>query len=57
MKTNYYTLALGLLGAAKLILNAFGVDLISDDNVNAIANGVAALLSVVGVYTNHQKSE
>ena len=58
MKTiNYYTLALGLLGAAKLILDAFGMDLISNDNMNAIANGVAALLSVVGVYTNHQKEE
>ncbi|MEC0227173.1 hypothetical protein [Paenibacillus alba] len=57
MKVNYYTLSLGLLGAAKLILNAFGLDLIQDDTVNAIANGVAAVLSIVGVYANHQKSE
>lgn len=57
MKTNYYTLALGLVGAAKLILDAFGVTILTDDTVNAIANGVAAVLSVVGVYTNHQKAE
>ncbi|WNR42115.1 hypothetical protein [Paenibacillus roseipurpureus] len=57
MKTNYYTLALGLLGAAKLILDAFGVTLLTDETVNAVANGVAAILSVVGVYTNHQKPE
>lgn len=55
MKVNYLTLTLGLLGAAKLILNAYGLDIIQDDDINAIANGVAALLSVVGVYTNHQK--
>ncbi|WP_167388023.1 hypothetical protein [Paenibacillus ferrarius] len=57
MKVNYFTLSLGLLGAAKLILNAFGLDLIQDDNMNAIANGVAAVLSIIGVYANHQKSE
>ncbi|MDD9268034.1 hypothetical protein ACFPES_13430 [Paenibacillus sp. GCM10023248] len=56
MKLNYYTLSLGLLGAAKLILDAYGVNIIEDDDINAIANGVAALLSVVGIYTNHQKS-
>lgn len=56
MKVNYYTLTLGLIGAAKLILDAYGMDLIKDEDMNAIANGVAALLSVVGIYTNHQKS-
>lgn len=55
MKLNYYTLTLGLLGAAKLILNAYGVELLQDADMNAIANGVAAILSVVGIYTNHQK--
>lgn len=56
MKINYYTLTLGLIGAAKLILDAYGMDLIKDADMNAIANGVAALLSIVGIYTNHQKS-
>jgi uncharacterized membrane protein len=56
MKVNYYTLTLGLIGAAKLILDAYGMDLIKNEDMNAIANGVAALLSVVGIYTNHQKS-
>ncbi|GGA02865.1 hypothetical protein GCM10008018_56170 [Paenibacillus marchantiophytorum] len=57
MKVNYYTLSLGLLGAAKLILNAFGLELIHDEDMNAIANGVAAVISIIGVYANHQKSE
>ncbi|MBP1964379.1 hypothetical protein [Paenibacillus aceris] len=55
MKINYFTLTLGLIGAAKLILDAYGMDLIKDTDMNAIANGVAALLSVIGIYTNHQK--
>ncbi|WP_164716782.1 hypothetical protein [Paenibacillus whitsoniae] len=57
MNVNYYTLALGLLGAVKLILNAFGVELFTDETMNAIANGLAAIMAVVGVYTNHHKEE
>lgn len=38
-----------LLGAAKLVTDAFGLQLISDDQVNSIANGLAALVTVVGV--------
>ncbi|MEN6391072.1 MAG: hypothetical protein ABFD04_11705 [Syntrophomonas sp.] len=38
-----------LLGAAKLVTDAFGLQLISDDQVNSIANGLAALATVAGV--------
>ncbi|WP_276662319.1 hypothetical protein [Syntrophomonas wolfei] len=38
-----------LLGAAKLVTDAFGLQLVSDDQVNSIANGLAALVTVVGV--------
>lgn len=55
MKTNYLTLTVAILGAAKLILNAFGLDIISDNDVNNIANGVAAVISIVGVYMNHHQ--
>ena len=38
-----------ILGATKLITDAFGMQIISDDQVNSIANGLAALVTVVGV--------
>lgn len=38
-----------ILGAAKLITDAFGLQIINDDQVNSIANGLAALATVVGV--------
>lgn len=43
-----------LLGAAKLGLNAFGVHLISDDQVNEIANGLATLTAVIGVAVGYE---
>ncbi len=55
MQVNYYSLAIGLLGASKLILNSFGLDIITDNDINAIANGAAAVATVVGVYMNHKK--
>ncbi|WP_255433641.1 hypothetical protein [Brevibacillus sp. LEMMJ03] len=39
---NIVVLITGLLGAAKLALEAFGYSIITDDQINAIANGVAA---------------
>lgn len=56
MQTNYLTLTVAILGAAKLVLNAFGVDIISDNDINNIANGVAAVISIVGVYMNHHQT-
>lgn len=38
-----------ILGALKLITDAFGCQIITDDQINAIANGLAALATVVGV--------
>ncbi len=40
---------IALLGAAKLVADAFGYQLITDEQVNSIANGLAALVTVVGV--------
>jgi len=40
---------IAILGAAKLATEAFGLQIISDDQVNSIANGLAALVTVVGV--------
>jgi uncharacterized protein YebE (UPF0316 family) len=53
---NYYTITLSLLGVLKLVLNAFGMDLVTDKNANEIANAVATILSIVGVIMAHVKS-
>lgn len=37
---------LAILSGIKLILNANGINLISDDQVNAIADGIASLITV-----------
>jgi uncharacterized membrane protein len=38
---------LAILGGIKIILNANGVQIITDDQVNAIANGLSALVDVI----------
>ena len=43
------TFYLAILGTLKLIMQAFGLDIISDEQVNTIANGLSALTTVVGV--------
>jgi uncharacterized membrane protein len=52
---NWATLIPALFGAIKLILQPFGVDLshITSEQVNAMANGVAALAVVAGIIYNH----
>jgi uncharacterized membrane protein len=39
----------GILGAIKLITDAFGYNIITDEQVNQIANGIASLCTVIGV--------
>lgn len=55
---NYVTLIPALFGAAKLILQPFGLDLshITTEQVNDVANGVAALLTIIGVLLPHRKT-
>ena len=43
-----------ILGAVKLMTDAFGIQLISDDQINAVANGLAALATVVGVAIGYE---
>jgi len=52
-KGNVVTLIIAILGALKLVLEAAGYDIITDQNINDIANGIAALVTVVGVVINH----
>jgi uncharacterized membrane protein YdcZ (DUF606 family) len=53
---NIATLTVGLLGAAKLVLDSFGWNVITDDQINSIANGVAALVTIAGVVMSHHNS-
>jgi uncharacterized membrane protein len=48
---NFVVLFSAILGALKLILQPFGIDLsgITDETVNAMANGFAALLVIIGI--------
>lgn len=52
---NLATLLIGVLGAVKLILQAFGIDIITNAQIDAIANGLAALITVIGVAMTHLK--
>ncbi|QSO54790.1 hypothetical protein JZ785_14265 [Alicyclobacillus curvatus] len=52
---NLTTLLIAILGAVKLILQAFGVDIITSQQVDDIANGIAALVTVIGVIMTHLK--
>lgn len=54
---NWVTLAVALLGAAKLVLQAFGFDIITDDMIDKASNVVAALVTLVGVIMSHRKKE
>ena len=46
-KLNNPLFYIGIFSGLKLLLNTIGYDLISDTQVNAIANGLAALVVVI----------
>lgn len=46
------TLVVAILGAVKLVTDAFGLVVLDDTQINAIANGVAALATVLGILIN-----
>jgi hypothetical protein len=52
---NIASLAVTLLGALKVCLDACGVHIISDQQVNDIANGAAAVFTIAGVLLSHNK--
>ena len=54
---NIVTLTIAILGALKIVLEAFKVDLIDDGQINSIANGVAAVATIVGVVISHSKQK
>ncbi|NTV91009.1 MAG: hypothetical protein HGA22_11730 [Clostridiales bacterium] len=46
----------GVIGAVKLATDAFGITLISNEQVNVIADGLAAIVTVAGVVVSHDKA-
>ena len=56
-KVNWATLVPSVVGTIKLILQPFGIDLteVTDEHVNSIINGAAALAAIIGVFMNHYK--
>jgi hypothetical protein len=52
-KRTIYTLAASTLGAAKLVLDSFGVHIITDATVNDVANAVATIATFGGVIVAH----
>lgn len=52
-KGNLYTLIAGLLCIFKLILQTFGIDIITNEQIDDIANGVAAIVAIVTVYLHN----
>jgi len=45
-------LAIAILGAVKLVTDAFGVQILTNDSINEIANGVSAVATVIGILIN-----
>lgn len=48
------TLVVAILGAVKLVTDAFGLVVLDDAQINAIANGVAAVATVLGILINRE---
>jgi len=47
-------LAIAILGAVKLVTDAFGFQLLTNDSINEIANGVSAVATVIGILINRE---
>lgn len=46
------TLVIAVLGAVKLVTDAFGIVILTNESINAIANGISAIATVVGILIN-----
>jgi uncharacterized membrane protein len=43
------TIIVGILGAIKLLLQSFGIDVLDDNLINGIVNAVLAIVAVVAM--------
>jgi hypothetical protein len=52
---NAYTLVIALLATLKLVLNAFHINVITQDVINYTANLIAGAVVVYGIFSKHEK--
>jgi len=50
-------LVLALLGAVKLVTDGFGIQILTNESINEIANGVSAVVTVIGILINRTSQE
>lgn len=43
------TIIIGILGAIKLLLQSFGIDVLDDNLINGIVNAILAIVAVVAM--------
>lgn len=48
-------LVVAVLGSVKLVTDAFGLVILDDASINAIANGVSAIATIIGIFINRSK--
>jgi len=46
------TIIIGFLGAVKLATDAFGYSFLTNEDVNAIANGISAIVAIIATLLN-----
>lgn len=54
-KINWVTLVPAVMGGVKLILQSFGIDVITDDLIDQVANVAASLAVIIGIIATHKK--
>lgn len=50
-------LVAGIVGSIKLLADTLGYQIITDEQVNAIANGVSAVVAIIAVFLNNRQEK
>lgn len=50
-------LVAGIVGSIKLLADTFDYQIITDEQVNAIANGVSAVVAIIAVFLNNRQEK
>ncbi|WP_068794140.1 hypothetical protein [Brevibacillus laterosporus] len=54
---NIPLLVAGIIGSIKLLVDTLGYQIITDDQVNAIGNGVSAVVTILAVLLNNRQAK
>jgi len=54
---NIPLLVAGIVGSIKLLADTLGYQIITDEQVNAIANGVSAVVAIIAVFLNNRREK